>query len=272
MSKAPGRSPARSFEDRAAVAPSQLVSVMQRKVAVSGDVSQLVTGNVVHEAPATVHQQNNHVVYNISKSGEPEYLHWHQRRAISARVDEVAQAEGMDRLAVYRVILDHHDARSMKTMPAHRYRAIMDDLAVWLQEAKSRQPAEVDSPNSTGGAQPDRASPVAPSPAAHAAPKKRRINAHALHWTLSLLAFSACGFLIWKHVEMQGQTPPGACHFDGKVFSVGSIAAMPPQGLYECAAGHDPAAAPHWTATRNPSSSSKRRFPVDPQRSAAVLQ
>ena len=117
---------------------------MQRKVAVSGDVSQLVAGNIVHEAPATVHQQNNTVTYNLQSGPEPKCLSWRQRQVISAKVDEVAQAEGVTRLAVYKTLLSDHDAQTMKAMPADRYRAIMDDLAVALSEAKSRAVAAND--------------------------------------------------------------------------------------------------------------------------------
>lgn len=229
---------------------------MQRKVAVSGDVSQLVTGNVVHEAPATVQQQNNHVTYNVQSSAqEPEYISWRQRQIISAKVDEVAQAEGMQRVAIYRTLLSEHDAPNMKVMPAHRFRAIMDDLAVWLSEAKNRAVAANDAAPAPG----DTSSPPSIDHAPMATMPAGRARLGALHWILSIFAAGAGGFLVWDRVAAEPNVPAEMCQYEGRPYSVGSVTAMPPAGVYECQAAAADESMPKWAPARNLGSAGKRR-------------
>ncbi|SCU94388.1 conserved hypothetical protein [Cupriavidus necator] len=228
---------------------------MQRKVTVSGDVSQLVTGNVVHEAPATVHHQNNTVTYNLQSAQEPKYLSWRQRQVISAKVDEVAQAEGVGRLAIYKTLLSDHDALNMKVMPADRFRAIMDDLAVALSEAKSRAGAANDSATA-----PDQS--LSPLPSEHtpvAVATAGRARLGALHWLLSICAAGAGGFLMWDRVAAEPNVPADVCQFEGRPYSVGSVTAMPPAGVYECQAGAPGETVPKWVPARNLGSAAKRR-------------
>ncbi|SPR99534.1 hypothetical protein [Cupriavidus taiwanensis] len=228
---------------------------MQRKVAVSGDVSQLVTGNVVHEAPATVQQQNNTVTYNLhSILQEPKYLSWRQRQVISSKVDEVAQAEGVERLAIYKTLLSDHDAQNMKVMPADRYRAIMDDLAVALSEAKSRAIAANDSatgPSELPSRNSNRDTSLATVPV-------QRTRLGALHWLLSICAAGAGGFLMWERVAAEPNIVQDVCQFEGRLYSVGSVTAMPPSGIYECQAAAD--TGPKWAPARNLGSGGKRRL------------
>ncbi|WP_029046564.1 hypothetical protein [Cupriavidus sp. amp6] len=228
---------------------------MQRKVAVSGDVSQLVSGNVVHEAPATVHQQNNTVTYNLQSAvQEPKYLSWRQRQVISAKVDEVAKAEGVERLAIYKTLLSDHDAQNMKVMPADRFRAIMDDLAVALSEAKSRSVAA----NDAAPAPVDISPPVMIDPKPVAPARGGRARLGALHWLLSVCAAAAGGFLIWDRVAAEPNVPVNICQFQGKPYSIGSVTAMPPVGVYECQAEGE--STPKWVPARNLGSALKRRF------------
>lgn len=228
---------------------------MQRKVAVSGDVSQLVTGNVVHEAPATVHQQNNTVTYNLQSVQEPKYLSWRQRQVISAKVDEVAQAEGVERLAIYKTLLSDHDAQNMKVMPADRFRAIMDDLAVALSEAKCRAGAA----NDAGSAANESSSPppIEHPPVGAAIAGRARLE--ALHWLLSICAASAGAFLMWDKVAAEPQSASDVCHFEGRSYSAGSVTTMPVGGVYECQAvvGSE---SPKWVPARSLGSGPKRRL------------
>lgn len=227
---------------------------MQRKVAVSGDVSQLVTGNVVHEAPATVHQQHNTVTYNLQSAQQPKYLSWRQRQVISAKVDEVAQAEGVERLAIYKTLLSDHDAPNMKLMPADRFRAIMDDLAVALSEAKNRSVAA----NDAGSASPHLTPQTSIEPRPAKAPSTGRSKLGALHWLLSACAAATSGFLMWQTVAAEPQVSQDVCQFEGRPYSIGSVAAMPPARIYECQASPD-GTTPKWVPARNLGSASKRR-------------
>lgn len=228
---------------------------MQRKVAVSGDVSQLVTGNVVHEAPATVQQQNNTVTYNLQAAHqEPKYLSWRQRQVISAKVDEVAQAEGVERLAIYKTLLSDHDAQNMKVMPADRFRAIMDDLAVALSEAKSRAGAANDAASTPNeGTSP----PISERPSV-LVPPARRSGLATLHWILTFFSVGTGGVMVWDRVAAEPNVPVDVCQFEGRPYSVGSVTAMAPVGVYECqAASGEPA--PKWVPARNLGSAGKRR-------------
>lgn len=228
---------------------------MQRKVAVSGDVSQLVTGNVVHEAPATVQQQNNHVTYNLQSAPEPKYLSWRQRQTISGKVDEVAHAEGVERLVIYKTLLSDHGALNMKVMPADRFRAIMDDLAVWLSEAKSRNTAANDGTPAPGE---DLSPATAGDPSVGTPAQSARSKIGALHWLISICAAGAGAFLMWDKVAAETHSTSDVCHFEGKAYSVGSVTTMPPAGVYECQAAADDAPS-KWVPARNLGSAAKPR-------------
>lgn len=230
---------------------------MQRKVAVSGDVSQLVTGNIVHEAPATVHQQNNTVTYNLQPGHEPKCLSWRQRQVISGKVDEVAQAEGVTRLAVYKTLLSDHDAQNMKVMPADRFRAIMDDLAVALSEAKSRTVAANDAAPTPPSAISSALS-IEQGPPIVAATGRARLG--ALHWLLSICAVGTSAFLMWDRGAAAPSAIGDVCHFEGRQYSVGSVATMQPGGVYECLAPSTVEDLPKWVPARNLGSGSKRRL------------
>ncbi len=226
---------------------------MQRRVAVEGDVSQLVAGNVIHEAPASVQHQNNNVTYNVQAGPAPEYLLWRQRQAISKKVNEVVSATGLDRMEIYQAVLDNHGANSMKTMPAAKFRPIMDDLSTWLNEAVSRREAANDQT-------PGQATSVAPSDRASRPPRPVRRPAFvALHWVLTLTACAMGGFQIFaQQGAALADEPDLTCHFGGKRFSVGSLTSMPPHGNFECV-GDRSGSSPRWIAAKGPSSVTKRR-------------
>lgn len=219
---------------------------MQRRVAVEGDVSQLVAGNVIHEAPASV-QQNNNVTYNLHTKVDPLYLHIRQRQRISKAVDKVAKAAGIERLDVYQVLLDNHAARSMKTMPADKYRAIMDDLSAWLKEAGSPEQAANDEESGDAETRREFFGPAVFS------------WRYLFHVLISATAFSMSAVLVWEHHHAEDKVPPNVCLFNGKHYSIGSVTAMPPGGNFECVGAVGVGGDPRWAMAKNQGSASKRK-------------
>lgn len=188
-----------------------------------GDVAQLVTGGTVVEG-SSPHMSN---VLNLSfGSKEVRTITDLQRKEIATRVGEVLSITGLERLDVYKVILTDFGVDKLAELSRDSYHEVMALLDGWVREAKGLPPPRATAPSLIsaliGAPSPNNApQPPADSSSCHG------IARHLVGLYL-LGAFGVAGAIIGGMLLLGLGQPqgPALCHFDGNLYSVGSVVKM----------------------------------------------
>ena len=197
---------------------------MQEKYEV-GDVGQLVTGGTVNEGSKT-HLNN---ILNLSLGGkEARPITDLQRKAISNKVNDVLAVTGLARLDVYKVILTDCGVDKIAELPRDAYHEVMAMLEGWIREA-------------TGEDAPPPAPIAASAMTSDLAPANHHATADChcgngvggqlarTRYMIGLVGVAVTTAMVgsaWVLAPGQQGVAPALCHFDGRVYSVGSVVTM----------------------------------------------
>lgn len=204
---------------------------METRFKFAGNVGQVIGGSATFAAPHTFNQTNNVTVTAQALDQRPLLLR--HRVSISKRVDQIAATEGIPSETIYRVLLEDYGGESIKDMARGNYRSIVADLDEWIGHMGEDGPA---------------------ADAAGHKVNPRTIDCKASRWrgriALGSVAGIAVGALLLAGLELRDD-PPRHCQWDGKEYSVGSVATMATADVYECAFTPEGYEHPQWIPARN---------------------
>ncbi|WP_028206600.1 hypothetical protein [Paraburkholderia nodosa] len=226
---------------------------------------QKFTGEVGQVAGRDVKSSNAQANVNIHlHSGEESkrYISDRQRRAIAAKVFELEERTGVEKLIVYRRLMTCFKFQSMDELPRDLFERVMRYLDGWLRNGTADQAAPPPALSEGGESIPAVSSPIAPAhhqpgfaasvPAAAHSPfaplPKHTMQIPWLPICLAVIAsmgvFAAVAWVVHRsshETQPQTVTPTPHCEYAGTRYTIGSIVRQ--EGLRQrCAAtGNHPA-------------------------------
>ncbi|BCN08532.1 hypothetical protein [Ralstonia pseudosolanacearum] len=197
-----------------------------------GDVGHVIEGNATFSAPCTFNQTTHVTMTPSSNDDRPLLLH--QRFEIAARIDALAELKGVPSEAIARAVLrEYGPYLQIGDLQQRHYRDVVADLEAWLEQVRRPQ-------RMRQAAKRYRRRRAAYKPAV---PLWRWMAPLAA--SIGALVASLCTALA------DADQPPSQCFLQGATYSVGAIAPMHTNDVYECT--FDPSAhpAPYWAPARN---------------------
>jgi hypothetical protein len=226
---------------------------MTKKADFQSDVGQAVMGDV-NEAPrlnnSNIVHLNVHGEHATAEPEEPKVITKLQRKAISDKVTELMAASRLERLQIYRDILNEFGAETIEKLRRDRYK----DAIAMLEKQIEAYRAEAAPMVPTQSEVIPQPLPTAASACQECAHQKRQASQARLMMIIQTVVI-VVGVAAWGYQVIRPTKAAPAveidteCHFEGKTYSLGSTARMQDGVVRECVHGarND---APRWGAVQ----------------------
>lgn len=180
-----------------------------------GELGQLVTGGTVNEGSKS-HLSN---ILNLSLNGkEPRPITDLQRKAISAKVNDLLSISGLARLDVYKIILTDTGVDKIAELPRDSYHDVMAMLNGWIKEAT------VESGSCSEKATEQPIEP--PSTHCHCDLSGQLARTRYMIGLVGMTIASSIFGSAWLLSRDADEATQVLCHFDGRGYSIGSVVTM----------------------------------------------
>lgn len=228
------------------------------------DVGQVAAGSIVNNTHGPS-QSNVITIHGTAQPETPAPITEFQRKAIAAKVDQVAKLGGVEKIDVYRIVLTEFGVNRIRELPKADYRPTMDMLD-GLEKNVDEAPTDQESS--------EEVSPVnAPGSAIHIHPApcqgcvgltgelglvERQARAARL-WAGAMASALFAGVLVVAsafytgNIEAKGRLAKQVCHFGSGVYSVGSVLPVAGSKTRECMPDSTSGGA-HWETIATPAS------------------
>ncbi|MBN4667194.1 hypothetical protein HUS70_17020 [Pandoraea nosoerga] len=212
----------------------------------TGDVGQVAAGDAVHHTYGPS-QSNVITIHSAAQPEPPAPITEFQRKAIAAKVDQVAKLGGVEKIDVYRIVLTEFGVNRIRELPKADYRATMDMLD-GLEKNVNEAPSDAESSEDVEPVSaPGSAIHIHPAPCQGCVGLSDQLKASARHtsvarrWAVAM-AFSAVAVsvvlgtgLATGRLEAKGISDGAMrCHFEGRTYSPGSVITIPASTVREC--------------------------------------
>lgn len=223
------------------------------------DVGQVAGGSIVNTTSGPM-QSNVITIHGAALSEPPVPITELQRKAIGAKVAQVAEQGGVEMIHVYRIILTQFGVNRIRELPKADYLATMS-LLEELEKSGGDSPTTPDSIESEAeplAACPDPQAIHNHSAACHGyvalcgelSRMERRVRTTRL-WAGAMVSALFAGVLAvlaafyTSTIEAKGRYSKQVCHFGSGVYSVGSVLTVTGSKSRECLPDPDRMSA-HW--------------------------
>lgn len=208
-----------------------------------GDIGQ-VAGRDVKTVSESGDSLVNSNVVNIQvgqQSSEPVITDW-QRKTIAKKVEAVMAITRLERLEVYRELMEEYELDEIRALPKSKYKTVLAKLDRWLTSAKihAAELAKAAERPRSGKQEQQTPQTTRAVPCIHCETARTKLASTRLGLLafalLALAATATAGYLLVKSPDTQQVDTPNAiskdvCHYAGQPYSLGSMITTDKQKL-----------------------------------------
>ncbi|AIU27213.1 hypothetical protein LV28_12380 [Pandoraea pnomenusa] len=231
------------------------------------DIGQVAGESIVNHTNGPT-QSNIITIHGAAPPEPPAPITELQRKAIGAKVAQIAERGGVEKIHVYRIILTHFGVNRIRELPKtdfHATMAFLDELEKGGDDASSEGDAAEEGDGALCGAPGAQAIHIHPAPCqgcigltdelglVERQARAARVWAGAAMSALFVGVIGVAAAFYTGHIEAKGRFERKACYFGSGIYSVGSVLPVAGSKTRECLPNVDGSGA-HWETIGSPSS------------------